>query len=43
MEYLASKFTITVGGFRLRFDLALEVADDESTARQVHPVPDTGR
>ncbi len=29
MEYIGTKFTIAVGGLRLRFVLALEDADDE--------------
>jgi hypothetical protein len=41
MEYLATKYTITVGGLRVRFVLALEDADDESADRQIRTVPDT--
>lgn len=39
MEYLGTKFALTVGGLRLRFVLALEDADDESRERQVRAVP----
>jgi hypothetical protein len=43
MQYLGTKFTITVGGLRLRFVLVLEDADDESPDRQLHAVPHTPR
>jgi len=43
MEYLGTKFTITVGGLRLRYVLALEDADDESLDRQTRAVPDALR
>jgi hypothetical protein len=43
MEYLGTKFTITVAGLRLRFVLALEDADDESPDRQIRAVSYTPR
>jgi len=32
MEYLGTKFTITLGELRLRFVLALDAAEDDSSS-----------